>query len=290
MVAISFMILPSTVIKNGQKPWVHSQGFSFYSKGGWMENNNYYEPFQLIKIEKISDDIFHMGRNLMIRICSNLAKSVNGNRYFFYKEYEYEIGDVSKVSIKRGFDYYLSIEEVTKPKDGRNKIFIRIGPSEFYGFIDLIQEAMKWFTSVKYKQLYAKKGGELVFGTSTIPSKTLSGLPLNMSITFAPHIIDNGKEFKPAVKIIIDNGIDIADFYMSVDNLFGIYGALVNYNMFISAQIMVSSLGIQLGTNRINMNHESKSNQLPTSLESVKQDTGGINGRVIGGDKLENLE
>ena len=254
------------------------------------DERKYYEPFQLIKYEKISDDIFHMGRLLMIRICANLAKTSNGTRYFFYKEYEYQMNKIRKVSVKRGFDYYISIEELVKPKN-RDKLFIRIGPSEFYGFMDLIQEAMKWFTGSKYSKLYAKRGAELVFASSTIPSKTLSGLPMGISMTFAPDIMDAGKEFKPSVKIIIDNGRDILDYYMTVDNLFGIYGALVNYNMFMSAQTMVSSLGIPLGTNRTDLFDESNSNQLPDSIPVEPNVKGSsINGRVIGGSKIEDLE
>lgn len=225
----------------------------------------------------------------MIRICANLAKTINNNRVYFYKEFEYQIGNYKKVSIKRGFDYYISIEELVKPKD-RDKVFIRIGPSEYYGFMDLIQEAMKWFTSSKYSKLFAKKGGELVFTGST-PSKTLTGLPMNLSLTLSPCIVDTGKEFKPAVQITVDNNIDdLIDFYMSVDSLFGVYGALVNYNMFMSAQIMVSSLGIPLGTNRVDLSDESNSNPLPDHIEVERTPTSSnIIGRVIGGPKLEDL-
>lgn len=253
-----------------------------------MDNEKYYSPFQIIKFEKISDDVHHMGRHLMIRICVNLAKTVNGTRYFFYKEYEYEHSKTKKVSVKRGFDYYLSIEEVSKAKD-HDKLFIRIGPAEYYGFMDLIQEAMKWFTSAKYSKLYAKKGAELVFTSSTIPSKTLSGLPMGYSITFSPSIMDAGKEFKPSIKITVDTGMNYLDYYMTVDNLFGIYGALVNYNMFMSAQTMVASLGIPLGTNRIDLSDKNNSNPLPQpEIEKPKNDS--INGRKIGGTKLEDLE
>lgn len=252
-------------------------------------NDKYYEPIQLIKCEKISDDIFHMGRCLMIRISVNLAKTVNGSRYFFYKEYEYQLNKAKKVSIKRGFDYYISIEEVVKPKN-RDKVFIRIGPSEYYGFMNLIQEAMKWFSGSKYSKLYAKKGAELVFASPTIPSKTLSGLPMGISITLAPDIMDTGKEFKPSVKIIIDTGKEYVDQYMTVDNLFGIYGALVNYNMFMSAQTMVASLGIPLGTNRFDLSGDSNNNTLPDHLpEEPKVRDSSINGRVIG-KTIESLE
>ena len=238
------------------------------------EERKYYEPFQLIKYEKISDDIFHMGKYLMIKICATLARTANGTRYICYKEYE----------------YYISIEEMAKPKN-RDKLFIRIGPAEYYGFMDMIQEAMKWFTGSKYSKLYAKKGAELVFASSTIPSKTLSGLPTGISITLAPDIMDAGKEFKPSVKIIVDTGREILDYYMTVDNLFGIYGALVNYNMFMSAQSMIGSLGIPLGTNRTDLYDESNSNQLPDSIPvEVDNKSSSINGRLIGGSKIEDLE
>lgn len=224
----------------------------------------------------------------MIRICANLAKINNGTRYYFYKEYEYNINHYQRVSVKRGFDYYISIEEITKPSNGRNKIFIRIGPPEFIGFFDMIKEASKWFTSSK--KIYAKKGGELVFATPTIPSKGISGLPLGVSLTLAPAILDNNREQKPGVQIIIDTGKEIVDFYMTVDNLFGIYGALVNYNMFMSAQTMVSSLGIPLGTNRVDLSDSDNSNALPQQ-EPVKRDNSAINGRVIGGvKKIDDLE
>lgn len=252
------------------------------------EKRDYYSPLEIIKFEKISDDIYHMGKHLMIRICANLAKVNNGTRYYFYKEFEYQLNHYNKVSIKRGFDYYVSIEEVMKPQTGRDKIFIRIGPPEFVGFIELIKDATKWYTG---KKIYGKRGGELVFVTPTIPSKTLSGLPLGISLTLAASILDNGKELKPGVQIIIDNGKDDpVDFYMTVDNLFGIYGALMNFNMFISAQTMVSSMGIPLGTNRIDLSDQSKSNALPQP-NAFKSDNSSINGRVIGGIKtIDDLE
>lgn len=272
-----------------REPWVYkTQGFSFYSEvRAIAEEKNFYNPLEIIKFEKISDDIHHMGNKLMIRICANLARVNNGTRYYFYKEYEYNINHYQRVSVKRGFDYYVSIEEVVKPTNGRNKIFIRIGPSEFIGFFEMIKESTKWFTG---KKIYAKKGGELVFSTPTIPSKSLSELPMGITLTLAPAILDNGREQKPGVQIIVDTGKDIVDFYMTVDNLFGVYGALINYNMFMSAQTMVSSLGIPLGTNRVDLSDSDNSNPLPQQAPT-KRDTSSISGRVIGGvRKIDDLE
>lgn len=248
--------------------------------------DKYYEPFQIIKFEKISDDIINIGKHLEIRICANLAKTFNGTKYFFYKEYEYFLNGSKHVSVKRGFDYYISIEELVKPKD-RDKLFIRIGPAEFYGLMRLIQTAMKWFTDEEYSKLYARNGAELVFTSSHIPSSTLSDLPMGITINLSPDIMDTGKEFKPSLHMMVESKGNILDYYFSVDNLFAIYGSLVNYNMFMSAQTMVSSLGIPLGTNRVDLQDETNSNPLPTT--TTQQDTG-VNGRLIGKPKLEDLE
>lgn len=246
--------------------------------------DTYYEPFQIIKFEKISDGIINIGRNLEIRICANLAKNYNGTRYFFYKEYEYFLNGSKHVSVKRGFDYYISIEETVKPKE-RDKVFIRIGPSEYYGFMRIIQGAMEWFTNKKYQKLYARNGAELVFTTSSIPTEVLSNLPMGITITLSPDIMDNGKEFKPSIHMLVETKGEMIDFYFTVDNLFGIYGALVNYNMFMSAQTMVSSLGIPLGTNRVDLQDDSNSNPLPQTIPTQNS----INGRVIGKPKLDDL-
>ena len=255
------------------------------------DKRNYYEPFEIIRFEKISDDVTHMGKNLVIKINANLAKSYNGNRYFFYKEYEYAIGSYRRVSVKRGFDYYLSIESSSKPKD-KDKLFIRIGTGEFYGFMKTLEGVIEWFTSAKYKKLFAKSKGELLITESVVPTKELSGLPMGITMTFNPTVIDTGYEFKPGVHLLVDTGKEYYDYEITVDTLFSVYGALMNYNMFMSAQIMVSSLGIPLGTNHIDLEDSNRSNPLPSINEEEKiPRNNAVEGRKIGGpSKIEDLE
>ena len=53
---------------------------------------------------------------------------------------------IRKVSVKRSFDYYISIEEMAKPKN-RDKLFIRIGPCRvlwIYGYDSGSHEMVYW--------------------------------------------------------------------------------------------------------------------------------------------------
>lgn len=252
-----------------------------------------YEPIEILKFEKFCDDIVHMGKGLVIRINVNLARSYNGNRYFFYKEYEYTLNGYKRVSIKRGFDYYVSIEDIQKPKE-RDKVFIRLGPGEFYSFLNLLRKAIDWFTDVKFKKLYANNKGVLVIALPTVPCESLKGLPMGLNLSMNPTVIDTGTTFKPGVTITVDDGKDKSiDYTMTADNLFTVYGALLNFNMFTSAQIMLASMGIPLGTNRIAIESEYRNNSYSSQNYEDKSlpRNSSINGRMIGGVKsVEELE
>lgn len=252
---------------------------------------NFYEPFEIIKFEKFSDDIIHVGRGLILRINVALAKSFNDNRYFFYKEYEYTLQGYKRVSIKRGFDYYISLEEVLKPKD-RYKFFIRIGLSDFYILKQRIDEMIQWFTSNKYSKLFAKNNNEMVLGMTNVPRIGLQDLPSGVSLMFNPVVIGVGNSQMPGIAIELDNGKDAVDYTMTVDQLFALKTALDGFNPFISAQIMVASMGIPLGTNRVDLDDAANNHQLPAlnEEEKVKKANTSIEGRLIGGvKKLEDL-
>ena len=72
--------------------------------------------------------------------------SVIGDKEFKSKEFEYTINGHARTSIKRGFDYYLSIESLTKNANG-DRAFVRIGVTEYYSFMKAIMDVMDWFTN-----------------------------------------------------------------------------------------------------------------------------------------------
>ena len=94
------------------------------------------EPMEFFKIDKVSDDVYAIGPNVILKFNVSLSKTSQGKRYHFHKEYEYPSKDIKNqnlVTIKRSFDYYLSIENMQKDSNG-NKLFIRIGPQEYMLF------------------------------------------------------------------------------------------------------------------------------------------------------------
>ena len=150
------------------------------------------EPMEFFKIDKVSDDMYVIGPNVLLRFNVNLAKVSNGKRYHYYKEFEYSaknIQDVSTlVTIKRSFDYYLSIENAQRDDNG-NKVFIRIGVQEYILFRKVLEDAVSWFTDAKYKYLFVNNKGKLTM-TSPIPEAVVSNLPQHKYIQIIPTIID----------------------------------------------------------------------------------------------------
>lgn len=255
----------------------------------YMSNteDKYYDPFEIIQLEKISDHITNIGRRFDVKINVSLARSVNDNRYCFYTEYEYSINGYKRTSIKRGFDYYLSIESVGKTTDG-NKIFVRIGTADFYAFMRALEEVTSWFTDKRWSKSFATKNGNLILTTDRPSPRYITGLPMDKIIGF-DLIVINDYTVQPGVRVMIGDESTYAD--VTVDTIFGLYGALMNFNMFMSAQTMLASLNIPLGTNRVNLVQSSTSNKLPTEAEKmVMPSTSGINGRKIGKPTIQDLE
>ena len=136
-------------------------------------------PFEILKVDKISDDIYSLGPNVLLKFNVSLSRSSNGKRYHFYKEFEYpsSFDNIkSLVTIKRSFDFYLSIENMQKDNNG-NKLFIRIGAQEYMLFKKALEQAISWFTDPKYNNLFATNRGKLVI-MPPIPEFRISNLPM----------------------------------------------------------------------------------------------------------------
>ena len=254
-----------------------------------LDENKYYNPFEIIQLEKISDHVVGIGRKFDIKMNVSLAKNTNDNRYCFYTEYEYAINGHKRTSIKRGFDYYLSIESIGKTADG-NKTFIRIGTADFYALMKALEEVISWFTDRKWSKAFATKNGRIILTSDRPAPRVITGLPMNKILGFDLIVID-GYVSQPGVRVMIGDDNTYTD--ISTDDVFAIYGALMNFNMFMSAQTMLASLNIPLGTNRVSLIENATnrtSNKLPTESEEIVHKTVSINGRRIGRPTIEDLE
>jgi hypothetical protein len=247
---------------------------------------------EFMKYDKISDDVYVLGPNTILRFSVALSKIANEKRYHFYKEFEYSsrAQDYPKLlSIKRSFDYYLSLENIQKNKATDEKAFIRIGPTEVYKFVNQLEQVQEWFTAKKYKGLFSTVKGKLVL-TNPTPECTLGGYPQNKFLRFIPTIIDKG-EGKNSMEPGVELALSSYDNYvvMDVNRMMGLYYTVKNFNMYIAAQNLVGYIGFPSGMNRIEMGNSA--NYKLFEAEEPKIEITGVNDRVIGSKKnISSLE
>jgi len=212
------------------------------------------EPVVFMTYEKMSDDLMYLSNNVVLRFNINLASyNKDGKRSFFHKEYEYKKNGSTVTTLRRHYDYFLTIENVSVTETGL-KEFIIISIKDFLRFKTSIETCVKWFQDDKYKNLYAMKKHELIM-TSPIPTCELNGLPMGKYIKYDPIIIDNGlalNDKKPGIAITLSNPNNF--IMIDVDTLMGLYYIIKDLNMISMAQSMLSYLAPQYPINRVNMN------------------------------------
>ena len=245
------------------------------------------QPMEFLKYDKISDDVYMLGPNTVLKFNVSLSKITSeGKRYHFYKEFEYGTraqGIPSLVTIKRSYDYYLSIENVQKDRLTDSKAFIRIGPYDIYKLKSQLDIVYEWFTNKKYKGLFATNRGKLIL-TNPVPETTLGGYPQNKFIRFIPTIVDKN-EGNDRMEPGIEMDLSSYDNYviMNVERFMGFYYTISNFNMYLAAQNLVSYIGFPSGINRIDMG-SSSSGKIFVSDEFTGI-TEGINERTISSKK-----
>lgn len=241
-----------------------------------------FEPMEFFKVDKISDDIYAIASNLVLRFSVSLSKVANGKRYHFHKEFEYPVDKVddmrSFVTIKRNFDYFLSIENIQK--ENGKKVFIRIGPQEFMLFKRGLEEVVSWFTDQKHSKLYATDRGKLVL-MPPIPDYTVTGLSMGKYITFEPAIIDRGManaDKSPGVRIILSDPSIFVE--ISLEKFMGLYYIISCFNMYQAAITLLNYLERpEFGTNRVSIDVPSKASTY--SEDGARQGVSGIEGRHV---------
>lgn len=248
------------------------------------------EPMEFFKIDKISDDVYSIGPNVVLKFNVSLSKISNGKRYHFHKEFEYPSKGINEqsslVTIKRSFDYYLSIENVQKDEKG-NKLFIRIGPQEYMLLKRGLEEAISWFTDSKYSKLFARDRGKLII-VAPVPEFKIPNLPMQKSIEFIPTIIDHGisnDDKEPGIRISFGSQsyIDI-----NLDRLMGLYYIISCFNMYQCALEMINYIQRpEFGTNRFVMEQQ---HITPNIDSNIKHGTSGIEGRFVTPKTTENID
>lgn len=251
------------------------------------------QPMEFLKYDKVSDDVYVLGSNAVLKFNVSLSKTTSeGKRYHFYKEFEYKARTRefdTLVTIKRSFDYYLSIENIQKDKLTDTKAFIRIGPSDYFKLKSQLEQVYEWFTGKKYKGLFASNRGRIVL-TNPVPESTLGGYPQNKFLRFIPTVIDKSEgnsSMQPGVEMSLSDYNNYV--VMTVDKFMGFYYTVMNFNMYLAAQNMVGYLGFHGGVNRIGIGNDTSPHII--SGEEFVGEVDGVNDRVIGNRKnISSLE
>lgn len=214
----------------------------------------------IFNYEKITDDLCIIGINAILRFNVSLGnKTIDGKKRIFHSEFEYKsdkyINMNSCSSIRRTFDYFLSIENMRVTEKGI-KEFIMIRIQDILYVREQFELATKWFRDSKYENLFAMSKGKLVMLGKVEPIKIL-GLPMGKSLMMEPIIIsfdDNNQTTGVRLYLSsLDNYVDI-----TVDKFMGIVYLLCSINMYESAQLLLNYIQRpELGTNSFNMSSES---------------------------------
>ena len=211
-----------------------------------------------LKIDKISDDVYVLAPNAILRFNVSLSKISGGKRYHYHREYEYPAKNIhqSLVTVKRSFDYYLSFESPQKDNNG-SKLFIRIGAQEYFLLKKCLSEVEAWFTDKKYAKLYVMDRGKLIL-TAPIPNTRIHNLPMDKYIDFSPTIIDKGianADKEPGIRI--EFGDPNCVISINLDKFMGLKYIIDCFNMYQAAITLINyNARPPYGTNRFVMNNE----------------------------------
>lgn len=220
-------------------------------------------PIQYIDYDKLSDDVLYLGSKLFLRMNVSLSsKGDQDQRYHFHKEYKYDSKYATDklMSIKRSFDYFLSLEKIDC------KVSIMIRSQDMILFKVKLEQVSKWFET----DTFGLKGKELIVIKKRQPI-LLEGLALNKYIQFDPIVItwENTGEQTPGVRVTLGDPSIFAD--ITVDKFFGLVYTISTFNMYQSAQILVNYLGRpSFGMNSYEIEDNSYLNDKQDKLEGAK--------------------
>jgi hypothetical protein len=231
------------------------------------------------KYSKISDDIMFLGNNTILKM--NVVFNYNTESFgkvSYHREYEYmdQKGD-TQVSMKRTFDYYISIEN-TKNINRYTKEFIRIGMSEIRLVRLTLNNIIRWFNDPEFAGLYRMKGNKYILAMKITPI-SIPNLPMGKSLIFEPIVYEMGNgETGPGVRIYLSSTTNVID--LPLNRFMGFAQAMDDVNLFMCAQNMLNYLGRpEFGTNMHSFIHP--------------DDAGGVvsrNNRQIGGNKKQGFD
>lgn len=185
--------------------------------------------------QKISDDVYFVGKNVVLRMNVGFYQSsATGERIFYHKEYKYAYNNQVKYSIKRSFSYFLSLDNIKNPDSETSKESIMIRIQDLAVINNILPKTLDWFNQKKYPYLYTKNEyGDLKVSASGM-KVTIDGLPGNKFIGIEPSIYLKGTQEEPGVRIYLNSESNYCD--TNISNFLGFVETLKSFNIYMAAQ------------------------------------------------------
>lgn len=202
-----------------------------------------------IDYDAISDKILWFDNNFSLSFTVKLTrKDKNGNRSHFHREYVYSsqyINSDQSISIKRNYDYFLSIEDI------KRTTYIQIRVNDMIMLKMIITNIVTQLTD---ESLWAIKGNKLIKKNTGQQPLMLSNLVMNKWISFeCIPLLDFENRWSKGVRMTLSDQSIFVD--MTIDTFMGFAYIIDSFNMVQQSAIMVNyinSPGVY-GANRSNI-------------------------------------
>ena len=197
---------------------------------------------EYLDYDKISDDLCWLGNKCIVRMVVKLAnKNKDGNRNHFHREYKYQTNYIDKreaITIRRSFDYYISIDSL----DSKDSILITV--RDILALRAHISQVFNWF----YDKTFAIKNNNMIILEKKKPV-IFEGLMGGKYLMFEPIVyFDREEKQSKGVRITLGNPDTFTDVPV---NVFAGFMYLMNsIDMYTAAQNLINYIGHpKFGTN-----------------------------------------
>lgn len=212
--------------------------------------------------EKLVDDVFLLGKNAILRFNVTLAKySDKFGRVGYHQEFEYFNREAkrSTITMRRDFDFYLSIENIRSDPNTPIKQFLMITVNDILGFRAFLDDIVKWFTAKEFDGLYATKNNELVM-TKRVPTIAINVPPSNSYIMAEPMIcVNKFNEKYQGVRLYLSSETNYVE--MSLTRIQGLRYLVSSIDMYNCACSLINYLQRpEMGTNLTSYSSEYRDN------------------------------
>lgn len=194
-------------------------------------------------INKISANVLNISTNLHLIHCVKVAhRDRDGKREYAHKEYQYNsftsYSDIKMLSsIKLNFESYLLIEDSSCNWTDKNSI--RITNKNLHLVVKHIKQALNWFTSDKYKDLYFYEDGKLKINKEFSLVKETK-LSFDQLMIIKPAIVNVDELDYEGVYITINN--EKCGDYVTLDDFQALYYILKHTNLYTLGLLMMNYL------------------------------------------------